>query len=86
MHGGQRPLEHEPIEKDERVQRLILRARGYAQIDGQMREECLGLAEILGMATIAVVYEAHDPSDVGLLGANAVVADTDGGSHLLQER
>src|SRR5512132_1503319 len=72
-------LEHDPIEKQQRVEGLVLRGRSDPTLHGERGEEArdFGTAHLCGV-TLAVEEDvALDPADVGLLGAAAVVAGTD---------
>ena len=68
-------LEYLAIEKEQRVQRLVLRRRGDAIANRESRQERrrLGGAHLRRMSFPVKEDVALDPVDVGLLGAAAVV-------------
>ncbi len=69
-------LENLAIEEEQRAQRLVLRGRGDIAVDGQIAQEArdLGGAHLGRMALAVEDDVAPDPSDVGLLRAEAAVA------------
>lgn len=71
-------LEHLLIKKKQRAEGLILRGSRDACVDGQVTEKCrnLFLTHFIGVALAVKEDVASDPIDVGLLGADAVVFDT----------
>jgi hypothetical protein len=83
MQLAERALEHRPVEKEQGVQCLVLRARRDAAIDGQVRQErCyLAFSHIARMAAVVKANEANDPVDVGLLRAHAEMTHADGVPH-----
>ena len=69
-------LEHDPVQEQERVERLVLGGRGDAAIDGERGEKPgdLGRAHLRRVALGVEEDIALDPPDVCLFGAATVVA------------
>ena len=80
-------LEHDAIEKHQRVERLVLSRRRHVAVDGQRRQKPRDLraADLGGMALAVKKDVALDPADVGLLGAARVVACTKGLTHAVEQ-
>lgn len=80
-------FEHGQVEKQDRVERLILRTRRDLALDGQVREELvdLGDAHLLGVAFVVKENEPLGPVVVGIFSANAHVPDLARGPESVEE-
>ncbi len=85
--GGEVLLEDVAVEKHEGRERLGLGRGADGALDGEMRDEGvdLGLGHLEGMALVVKEDVAADPADVGLLGAQAVVAGADRLAHAVEQ-
>ncbi len=83
---GRVELEDLAVEEEDGAEGLALGGGGDVVVDGEVGEEAVDLAgvELAGVAA-GEGEEAADPSEVGLLGADRVVADTDRASHPFEE-
>jgi hypothetical protein len=70
-------FEHTPIKKEQCGEGLVLRRRRNVPVNGQMRQKAvdLGCAHLQRVTFVVEEDEALDPIDVGVLGADAVVAN-----------
>jgi hypothetical protein len=68
------PVQHHPIEKKQRTERLILRGRGHIPVNGKMRKKCLDfpLAHLIRMAFVVKQNKPTHPVDISLFSANTV--------------
>jgi len=73
--GRQRPLEHLPIQEQERAERLVLRRGRHVQMLSKITQErpYLWRAEVPGMALAMEHDVTPDPTDVALFGPRAEV-------------
>jgi hypothetical protein len=73
-------VEHLAIEEQEGAEGLVLGGGGDVCLDGQVGQECfhLGGAHFDRVAHVVEKDVAFDPANVGLLGADGVVLETDG--------
>jgi len=87
VDAAQVDLEHLLVQKQERRERLILRAGRDAIIDGQVSEKLLDLggAPVTRVPLAVEEDEACDPLDVAGLGAQGVVADAQDLAHLVEQ-
>jgi len=85
---AKRPLEHGLVEKAQRIQGLVLRARRDAQLDRKMGKKGsdLALAHIRRMAPAVETDEPNDPGNVGLLRTNAIVTHANRRANVLEKR
>jgi hypothetical protein len=81
------PPQHDLVQEEQASQRLVLRGRADFPDGGEAGEECgdLGLAERLGMALVVKQDETANPTDVGLLGARALMARPQAGPDAVEE-
>ena len=79
-------LEDVTIEEKDGAQRLSLGGGGDVVVDGEVGEEAIEVVgfELLGMPPVEA-KEPVDPAEVGLFGADGVVADPDRAPHLFEE-
>ena len=77
---GHIALEHIPIEKKQRAERLILRGSGDIAVDRKMGQKLLdfGFPHLDGMPLAVEQDKAPNPVDIGLFSANAVVFRSNG--------
>jgi hypothetical protein len=75
------------IKEEDGVQRLILRGRGDIAADGEVAEEGAQVigAQLAGMALAMEEDVTANPLQIGLLGSDAVVLDTDDVAHLIEQ-
>ena len=85
--SGERFLEDVAVEKEKRAQGLGLRRGADGAFDGEVGDERvdLGLAHLHRVALVVKEDVAPDPADVGLFGAQAVVARADRVAHAVEE-
>ena len=83
----ERLLEDVAVEKEKGAESLVLRGSGDMVPDREGREEGvdLGLSHFGGVPLVVKEDEALDPADVGLFGAQGVVARADGDAHAVEE-
>jgi hypothetical protein len=80
------PLQYVTIEKDEGVERLILRRGAHVMLDGE-RGEKFGdavLALVGGMMVFEKEKKPLDPMYIGVFSADAVVAEADRGPDMVK--
>ena len=80
-------LEHLLVKEEQGAEGLVLRRGRDLPFDSQVREEGvdLGRAHLPRMTLVVEEDEALDPSGVGVLGADAVVADAAGRANLVEQ-
>ena len=81
------PIEDVTVEKEECTQRLVLGAGTHSPADGEIREEGHDLdgTHLFRVALVVKENETPHPADVGLLGAEAVVAPARSDTNAVQE-
>ncbi len=81
------PVQHVPVEKELRVESLVLRRSGDVLLDREVGEEGadLGRAEISRMPGPVEADEPDDPPQVRLLRSDAVVPQPYGIAHPIEE-
>ena len=76
-----------PVEENQGVQGLVLRRGRHVPRHRQVREERLNLrcAHVLGMPLLMKENEVPNPMDIGFLGPNGKVLESDHLPHLIQK-
>jgi hypothetical protein len=87
LQVGERLLQDVTVQKDQRVQRLVLGGCRDLLPCRQVSEKVLDLlgAHLFRVAETVKPDEAHDPADVGLFSSATVVANTDGFADAVQQ-
>jgi hypothetical protein len=87
LDPGQVLFQYFAIQEENGVQRLVLGRSGDIAADGEVSEERAEMlrAELAGMTFAMKEDVAANPVQIGLLGANAVVLDTDDVAHLIEQ-
>ena len=75
------------VEKQQRVQRLVLSSRADVRISCQAGEKCrdISLAHLSRVAFVVEEDESFDPSDIGIFSFDAVVPCADRLADLIEE-
>ena len=83
----QADLQDLPVQKLECCQRLILGRGGDVAFRREVSQECADIKgiEITGMLATMENNEPPNPSDVGILGASAVVTGSGTSAHLVEQ-
>ena len=87
VNGAQLLVKHFFVEKEQCAEGLVLGGGGDIAFHGQVGEKGLDFwgAHLGGVADIVEVDVALDPIDIGFFGADGVVFEADGISHLVEQ-
>lgn len=76
-----------PVEKQQRVKRLVLSGGGHVEIDRQMGEKCFNFRppHVFWVLFVVEQDEAFNPGNISVFGADGIMPYADGVSDLIEQ-